>query len=62
VAGWLAPLFVALSAVLLGRAHYVLYVLKQGTYSTTAVTWVSTVPVVVFWTWKAITLACVEHV
>jgi hypothetical protein len=31
VAGWLAPVLIALSVALLARAHYVLYVLKRGT-------------------------------
>jgi hypothetical protein len=43
---------IGLSAVLLGRSHYVLYVLKRGSRSTAVVTWLSTVLVIVFWTYQ----------
>jgi hypothetical protein len=54
VAGWLAPVFVALSVALLGRAHYVLYVLKQGSRRTAITVWVATLLVIGFWTWQMI--------
>ena len=38
VAGWLAPLLIVLSLLLLGRAFYVLYVRKRGTRLSTAIT------------------------
>ena len=49
---WLAPLMIGLSVVLLGRAHYVLCILKSGTATTTVITWVATLLVVGFWTWR----------
>ena len=52
VASWLAPVFIALAAALLIRAHYLLYVRKRGTRLTTVVTWLATVFVVGFWTWQ----------
>ena len=52
VASWLAPVFIALAAALLVRAHYLLYVRKRGTRLTTVVTWLATVFVVGFWTWQ----------
>jgi hypothetical protein len=55
VAGWLAPFAVGLSILLLGRAHYTLYVLKHGNRMSTAITWVATVLVVGFWAWKWLT-------
>jgi hypothetical protein len=54
VAGWLSPVLVGVSALLLGRAHYVLYVLKRGTRATALITWLSTVLVIGFWTWQLI--------
>lgn len=52
VAAWLTPALIGLSAVLLGRSHYVLYVLKRGSRSTEVVTWLATALVIVFWTWQ----------
>ena len=40
------------SALLLGRAHYVLYVLKRGTRTATVVTWAVTIAIAGFWVWK----------
>ncbi len=52
VAGWLSPVFIGLSAALLGRAHYVLYVLKRGSRMSTVITWLATVFVIGYWTWQ----------
>jgi hypothetical protein len=52
VAGWLAPVFIGLSAALLGRAHYVLYVLKRGSHTSTVITWLATLFVIAYWTWQ----------
>jgi hypothetical protein len=41
-----------LSAVLIGRAHYVLYVLKKGNRASTLITWLATGLVIAFWTWQ----------
>ena len=54
MAGWLSPILIGLAALLLGRAHYILYVRKRGNRSTTAITWFATVLVVGFWTWQLI--------
>jgi len=43
---------IGLSAMLLGRAHYVLFILKRGNRSSTVVTWLATVFVVGYWTWQ----------
>jgi hypothetical protein len=48
----LSPVFIGLTAVLLGRAHYVLHVLKRGNRASTVITWLTTVLVIGFWTWK----------
>ncbi len=52
VAGWLAPIMVIVSLALLGRAHYVLYILKRGTRMTVVITWLATTLVAGFWGWK----------
>jgi hypothetical protein len=46
--------FIGLSVALLGRAHYVLYVLNRGTRTTTVITWLATIFVIGFWAWKLI--------
>jgi hypothetical protein len=52
VAGWLAPLLIVLSLLLLGRAFYVLYVRKRGTWLSVAITWLSAFFMVGYWTWR----------
>ena len=52
MASWLSPVLVGLSAVLLGRAHYMLYILKRGNAMSALVTWLATIFVVGFWTWQ----------
>lgn len=54
---WAAPLLIGFSVVLLGRAHYVLYALKRGTPTTAAITWVATLLVTGFWTWRWLSAA-----
>jgi hypothetical protein len=51
---WLAPVLIGLSVLLLGRAFYVLYVRGRGTRLSKAITWLSAVFVVGFWTWRLI--------
>ena len=62
MAGWLAPVLIAVSAAMLGRAHYVIYALKRRTRSSVIVTWLVTVLVAGFWSWKAFNLICGENV
>lgn len=52
VAGWLAPVLIVLSVLLLGRSFYILYVLKRGTRASAIVTWLAAVFVVGYWTWR----------
>jgi len=54
VAGWLAPILIGLSLLLLARSFYVLYVLRRGSRVSTVVTWLAAVFVIGFWTWKLI--------
>jgi hypothetical protein len=52
VASWLAPFMIGLTIMFLGRAHYVLYVLKRGNRVSAIITWLATGLVVSFWTWQ----------
>jgi hypothetical protein len=54
VAGWLAPVMIGLSVLLLGRGFWVLYVLKRGSRLSVAITWLSAVFVVGYWTWRVL--------
>jgi hypothetical protein len=51
VAGWLSPLMIALSLLLLGRAFYVLYVVGRGTRASAIITWLAALFVAGYWTW-----------
>ena len=52
VAGWLSPVLIGLSVILLGRSFWMLYVQKRGTLPVMILTWASAVFIVCFWTWK----------
>ena len=47
----MSPVLIGLSAVLLARAHYVLYFLRRGNRASAVITWLATVFVIGFWTW-----------
>ena len=49
---WLTPVLIGLSAVLLLRSFYILYVKRRGNRATAIVTWLSAAFVIGFWTWK----------
>jgi hypothetical protein len=51
-AGWLSPVLIGLSVLLLGRSFYLLYVRKRGTRPVFILTWLSTLFVAGFWTWR----------
>jgi uncharacterized membrane protein len=52
VAGWLSPVLLGVTALLLGRAHYVLYVLRRSNRFSVVMTWFATVLVIGFWSWR----------
>jgi hypothetical protein len=54
VAGWLAPLMIALSVGLLARAFFILYVRRRGTRASAVITWLSALFVVGYWSYKAL--------
>jgi hypothetical protein len=51
VTGWLSPVLICMSILLMGRSFYVLYVRKIGSPATAVITWCALVFVVGFWTW-----------
>jgi hypothetical protein len=51
VSGWLSPVLIALSTLLLARSFYLIYVRGIRSPATTAITWVSFSFVLCFWTW-----------
>ena len=52
--GWLMPVMIVLSILLLGRSFYILYVQRKGTRLTAVVTWLSAAFVVGYWTWRLV--------
>jgi hypothetical protein len=52
VAGWLSPLLIGLSLLLLGQAFYILYVRGRGTRASTVITWLAALFVAAYWTWR----------
>ncbi|MEK6234235.1 MAG: hypothetical protein N2C14_05960 [Planctomycetales bacterium] len=52
VAGWISPILIGVTVIFLGRAHYVLHVLKQGNRLSSILTWTTTAAVLGFWTWR----------
>jgi hypothetical protein len=52
VSGWLSPLLLCASLLLLGRSFWMIYVRKVATRATTIVTWCSLIFIIGFWTWN----------
>jgi hypothetical protein len=52
VAGWLAPILIGLSVLLLGQAFYTLYVRQCGTRTSEVITWLSALFVAGYWIWR----------
>ena len=53
-------MMVGLSVVLLGRAHFVLYIKKQGSRTAKVVTWLATIIVAGFWVWKLVKIGLAQ--
>ena len=51
VSGWLAPVLLCASLLMIGRSFYVIYVRKVGTRATVVIAWSSLVFMIGFWTW-----------
>jgi hypothetical protein len=54
VAGWLAPVLLGLSVLLLGQALYNLYVRRRGNRLSEVITWMAVVFVIGYWTWRLV--------
>lgn len=52
VGGWIAPLLVCASVLLIGRSFYVIYVRGMRTRATVVIAWSALVFMVGFWTWR----------
>ena len=51
VSGWIAPVLLCASVLLLGRSFYVIYVKKVRTRATVVITWSALVFMTGYWTW-----------
>ena len=54
VSGWLRPVLVGLSLVLLGHSFWVLYVRKRGSRASAVLTWLALLLTVGLWTWRLV--------
>lgn len=54
VAGWLAPVLIALSILLLGRSFHILYVKRRGTRASKVITWLAAGFVLGYWAWRLV--------
>jgi hypothetical protein len=55
VSGWIAPVLICLSIVLIGRSFYVIYVRGVRSRATVVVAWSALLFIVGFWTWRLTT-------
>ena len=55
VSGWIAPVLICASVLLIGRSFYVLYVRGIRTKPTVVITWSALVFIVGFWAWRLTT-------
>ncbi len=52
VLGWLGPVLIGVSVLLLGQAFFILYVRRRGTRVSKIITWASALVMVGYWTWR----------
>jgi hypothetical protein len=55
VSGWIAPVLICVSIMLIGRSFYVIYVRGISTRATVVITWSALVFMAGFWTWQLTT-------
>jgi hypothetical protein len=53
--GWIAPVLLCVSVLLLGRSFYIIYVRGVRTQATVVIAWSALVFMVGFWTWQGAT-------
>lgn len=52
VSGWIAPVLICASVLLIGRSFYVIYVNGIRTRATVVIAWSALVFMIGFWTWQ----------
>jgi hypothetical protein len=52
VSGWISPVLIGASIVLIGRSFFVIYVRGIRTRATVVIAWAALVFIVGFWTWQ----------
>jgi hypothetical protein len=52
VSGWIAPVLLCASILLIGRSFYVIYVRGIHTRATVVIAWCALIFMVGFWTWR----------
>jgi hypothetical protein len=55
VGGWIAPVLICASVLLIGRSFYVIYVRGIRTPATVVLAWSALVFILGFWTWQLMT-------
>ena len=50
--GWIAPVLLCASVLLIGRSFYVIYVRGMRTRATVVIAWSALLFIVSFWTWQ----------
>ena len=55
VSGWISPVLICVSIVLIGRSFYIIYVRGIRTRATVVIAWSALVFMVGFWTWQLMT-------
>ncbi len=53
--GWIAPVLICASVLLIGRSFYVIYVRGIRTPATVVIAWAALVFILGFWTWQLMT-------
>lgn len=57
VSGWISPVLLCASALLMGRSFYRIYVRGVKTRATVVIAWCGLIFVISFWTWKLMSQA-----
>jgi hypothetical protein len=52
VSGWIAPVLVCASVLLIGRSFYIIYVRRIRNLATIVIAWSALVFIVGFWAWR----------
>jgi hypothetical protein len=55
VGGWIAPVLICASVLLIGRSFYIIYVRGIRTRATVVIAWCALVFIVGFWAWRLMT-------